>query len=375
MVRVAMLADHPGFDEEIDGGVQAVTRYLCQSIAAISGVELHVIRMRRSSTHPAVIEGRNYALHSLPVARFGTGTAFMQDQINVNRLLDKIRPNVIHSQGAGYYGILAKRTRFPCVVTIHGIPSEEARFERRLQLRLRSQIQGSMGEYYCVRRASHTILVSSYIAEYYDGALKGKRYFIPNPVHAAFFNVARRPRGLRNILFAGRVTALKGVLDLVEAFALMADPLGSRLIIAGATPDKVYLKKVRDRISALGLQDKVDIRGSLNQGQLLSELAECACLALPSYQENAPMVIQEAMASGVPVVASDVGGISSQVEDGATGFLFAPGDRSTLAGLLQSVISDEILIDAFGKAARQKAEIGYQASLVARQTVEVYTEM
>jgi glycosyltransferase involved in cell wall biosynthesis len=123
------------------------------------------------------------------------------------------------------------------------------------------------------------------------------------------------------------------------------------------------------------METAVHIRGVLSTVEVLEELSRCTCLVLPSYQETAPMVIQEAMASGVPVIASNICGIPYQVVDGQTGFLVPPGDVDTLADRLTRIMSDTAMRRNFGLMARKKARSEYRAEQVARKTLEVYRKV
>ena len=87
------------------------------------------------------------------------------------------------------------------------------------------------------------------------------------------------------------------------------------------------------------------------------------------------MVIQEAMASGVPVIASNVGGVKYQLIDGKTGFIFEPGDTDTLAEKLATLLSSQRIQDQFSISAREHALRHFQAASVAMATVDVYRKI
>ena len=110
----------------------------------------------------------------------------------------------------------------------------------------------------------------------------------------------------------------------------------------------------------------------LDRQTLLQEYAECAVLALPSRQENAPMAIIEAMAAGKPVVAARVGGVPDLVREGETGFLFEAGDASGMAHALVRLLTDDGLRTRMGMQARKEARGRFRLEEVARQYREVY---
>jgi glycosyltransferase involved in cell wall biosynthesis len=169
--------------------------------------------------------------------------------------------------------------------------------------------------------------------------------------------------------------ALKGINDLLEAVSRVANLRDTRIVLAGSVADKQYVAELRAQAARLNMADIVEFRGSLRADELLEELARCACLVLPSYQETAPMVIQEAMAARVPVIASNICGIPYQVEEGRTGFLVPAGNVDALAGSLSALLSNAEIREEFGAAARLRAEREYRSAIIARKTIDVYEDI
>ena len=374
VIKVAMIADYPESDRQIDGGVQAVTKYLVDAMAQMPEIELHVLSFKPGKDSAAVKEEQGFVRYLIPYSRLGVITGFRNDQANLNAFLDNIGPDVVHSQGGGHQGILASRTDYPTVVTIHGILTQEIRFLPKFRQRIRTHLQVWLGERRYIRRATHTILISPYVADYYGAALSGKQYLIPNPIDTRFFNVERRETNGR-ILFLGRLCQRKGVKELLRAISGVAKTDDLRVVLAGSLADKKYVSELKADIARAGLTNIVDFRGILDSSEILEELALCACLVLPSYQETAPMVIQEAMACGVPVIASNICGIPHQIDDGKTGFLVPAGHIDVLADKLRTLLSDRALREEFSRAARMRAENEYRATTVARKTISVYEDI
>jgi glycosyltransferase involved in cell wall biosynthesis len=97
-------------------------------------------------------------------------------------------------------------------------------------------------------------------------------------------------------------------------------------------------------------------------------------LAMPSYAAGLPMCLLEAMAAGVPVVASAVGGVPEVVVDGISGFLAAPGDRATLARLVRKLLLDRQAGERVGAAARETVRVRFAPDKALARLEEVYIE-
>jgi glycosyltransferase involved in cell wall biosynthesis len=373
-MKLAMITDYPRAGEPVYGGVQAVSSYLIEALSQIGDLELNVLTFKAGISTAEVELLETHTHYILPFGKYGTLTGFRADQAILNSCLKKIRPDIVHSQGSGHHGILANRSGYPSVVTIHGILTEEARYLASWRRRLRIRAQGWLSDYHCIRQAKNTILISPYVEQFYGGRLAGRRYLIPNPVDPRFFNIDRKEVS-GNILFLGRISSLKGIKDLVCATAKLRNISDLRLRLAGPTSDRGYMNEIESAIRQLDLETVVDFLGNLGPHELLDELSRCACLVLPSYQETAPMVIQEAMAAGVPVIASNICGIPYQVRDGVTGFLFPPGNVNSLAQCLNELLSNPELRDIYGQNGRQFANSYYRSDKVACSTLDVYRDV
>ena len=369
-----MITDHSDQEGKVDGGVQAVTRYLVGAMTNLNEVDLHVISYRYGIDSVQTIEAEGFTKHALPGARFGTVTGYWRDQVTLRESLRSIHPDIVHGQGVGHDGIVAARSRYPSVQTVHGILPEEAKYFTQASRRIRHRLQNRLSEHYCIRHAKHTILISPYVADYWGPRLTGKHYMIPNPIAPRFFKILRNEDNGR-ILFAGRLHRLKGVIDLIRAASTIDKTQQVKIVLAGSLEDRAYVNQLKAEVGRLRMGDNVTFCGVLDDQALHNEFARAALLVLPSYQETAPMVIQEAMACGVPVVATKVGGIAYQVEAGETGYLVNPGDVPALADRLTALLSDETIRKSFGVAAKRRADKEYRAETVAQATLNAYKQI
>jgi D-inositol-3-phosphate glycosyltransferase len=145
------------------------------------------------------------------------------------------------------------------------------------------------------------------------------------------------------LLYVGRLAAIKGLETLLEAMALL--DAGVRLLIIGGDqdePENGRAAALRARATALGLDGRVRFLGAQPQERLRLFYAAADATVMPSYYESFGMVALEAMACGRPVVASRVGGLTTTVRDGVTGYLVPEGDPGMLAERLARVLSDDV---------------------------------
>ncbi len=162
---------------------------------------------------------------------------------------------------------------------------------------------------------------------------------------------AREPGPVR-LLCVGRLTPAKGQLLLLQAAGrLRATGLAFELTIVGDGPDRPTLDRaLRD----LRLSSCVVLAGALNAAEVRAHLARADAFVLPSLAEGIPVVLMEAMASGVACVSCPVNGIPELIEHGVHGLLATPGDVDSLAGELRRLVEDGSLRARLGAAGRAR---------------------
>jgi glycosyltransferase involved in cell wall biosynthesis len=161
------------------------------------------------------------------------------------------------------------------------------------------------------------------------------------------------------ILAVGRLISKKGFADLICACGLIAERGKSfRCEIIGEGPLE---NELRGQIERLNLQNRVALSGAKPQGEVRQRLAAANVFVLPSIidpeggMDNLPTVIMEAMATALPVVSTNIGGIPEMVIENETGFLLEPADASALADAIEKVIDDRVLAQRLGHAGYQRA--------------------
>lgn len=194
---------------------------------------------------------------------------------------------------------------------------------------------------------------------------------IPNPILVPEL-MSLTVRSSLTLLFLGRLGERKGVYDLLRAVSTLVSTFPELRVLLCGDGD---LEAVQTQADALEISGHVELLGWVRGAEKLHLLEQATVYVLPSYNEGLPMSVLEAMAHGLPVVSTPVGGIPEAVSDGMEGFLVPPGDVVGLADRLQRLLSDEQLRTSMGEAARAKVEQCYSAGVVVPQFEALYLEL
>lgn len=167
---------------------------------------------------------------------------------------------------------------------------------------------------------------------------------------------------------AGRITEQKGLEFLIQAALLLRPAFPDlRIVLVGDGHERTALEEqarrigVADRVHFLGVRmDIPDLLGAFD------------LYALPSRWEGLPMAVLEAMAAGLPVVASAVGGLPTAIRHGREGVLVPPEDATALAGALEQVLADPELRSRMGRAARDRYRANFTLEVMARRYEALY---
>jgi D-inositol-3-phosphate glycosyltransferase len=187
----------------------------------------------------------------------------------------------------------------------------------------------------------------------------------------------------RNILFVGRIEPLKGVDTLLQAMALIQERYPEAVenvdvTIIGGDPwsndPDLEMARLQSMREQLGIHDIVTFIGARDQNELPFYYAAAEIVVMPSHYESFGMVALEAMASGTPVIASEVGGLAFLVRDGENGFHVPSRDPEALAERIYELLTNDSCRARLGRNAREHAR-RYAWELVAEQIIAVYAQL
>jgi glycosyltransferase involved in cell wall biosynthesis len=293
---------------------------------------------------------------------------------HLGQIIRRVRPDLVHAHNAKGAAIARMQRissrRTPLVITPHGYAfvGHHARFHQ-VGYRL---VERALSPF-----ATRVLCVCDAEARY--AAQVGSRHRIrvvhngidppaevePDPELSAV-------RGRGQVVTA--VTGLrpgKGNETLVRAFAPIAAARPDvSLVIAGGGPER---PTVEAEIAAAGLQGRVRVPGDVPDVYAL--LAASDIFVGPSWAESFPYSVLQAMALGLPILATDVGGVAEAIEDGRTGLLVPPRDEAALQRRLATLLDDRKMAASLGDAARTRQRERFTLSRMIEGTLRVYAEV
>lgn len=373
-MKIAIVTSFPKDPSTPVGGVEAVSVNLVSALSHFRDLEIHVVTLDSSIKHNQIMLLAGVGVHRIAIqpARSVLLNALTTGRNLVKSYLDELRPDVVHAHDT--YGLMVYGLKVPRIFTIHGFIYGDTLVSGSKLPRLR----GAIWKWIETRGWAdqpHIVSISPYVRERLSGVVKGKIYDIENPIAESFFKVERQER--KGVIFSAAVISpRKNTLALIDAVSLLTgDGFDVRLRLAGKIVEPSYGKALQDRIAADRLSGKVTLLGSIGMEQVQAELSQASVFALVSLEENAPLGIEEAMAVGVPVVASNRCGMPYMVKNGESGYLINPKDPKEIAKALRQILADDRLRKEMGEKSRAIAVERFHPMKVAELTKRIYYEV
>ncbi|MGO2765975.1 MAG: glycosyltransferase family 4 protein [Streptococcus thermophilus] len=335
-MKVLML----GNDPSVKGGITSVISQLLTHDWNSEGIDMKFI--------PTYVETNNVRKIFF----------FAKALRRINKELKTNKPDVVHMH-MSYKGSftrkfflhkLCKKNNIPDIIHLHG--SEFKKWFDESDDKKKEQIQTLLKE-----SAGFIVLGDKWNKAVKEIEPKTNTVVVSNTVHIPDYTVEwKQPF---TILFMGVLIKRKGVADLINAIYLLnkENKLDNvRLVIAGSGAEEAELKAM---CTQLGLDNYIEFAGWTAGEKKEKLFRESQMLVLPSYNEGLPIAILEAISCGMPVVATNVGDISSAVIDGENGYLIEPGDVLAIKQAIEKIVWDPEVFNKMVTASRQLAESGF----------------
>ena len=392
-LRIAMVSEHAsplatlgGVDA---GGQNVHVAELARGMAALGAeVVVHTRRdhpalPRQVRMAPGVTVDHVDAGPPAPVARDDLHPYMDQFAVELRRAWSRRPPDVVHAHFwmSGVAALAAaERWSVPVVQTFHALGTVKRRHQGDKDT---SPPARRLAEASIVRRAVRTVATcTDEVRELLAmGASADRVSVVPCGVDLSLFSpvgpVEPRARDARRIVVVSRLVERKGIGNVVAALAAVPD---AELVVAGGPPaaslgSDAEARRLRRLAQASGVGDRVELRGQVDRGELAALLRSADVVVCVPWYEPFGIVPLEAMACGVPVVASAVGGLVDTVVDGKTGVHVPPRRPDVLGPALAELLAEPARCRRLGAAGGRRARAHYGWRTVAARTLETYAEL
>lgn len=378
MMRVVQIGPYPESADCIKGGVEASVYGLAQEQG--KSMEVHVFDIPRMGIKGTVKQDGSVTVHRF--TNSGKRQVSMSKQ--VGRMIQEIvflKPDICHIHGTNLFAWLMfcglKKENLSVLVTIHGLICVEKLNQLMgcfSLLRLAQYLYQGVVEKKFLRQLPVAVVDTEYVNQMiskYPIGRKPEMHVIPQGISEDFFalNCSKESRVLLSV---GAIGGRKGHLLTLEAFeGLRREGVEAELIVVGTVAEQSYYEKLLKSVSESDYKDSIRIMTNIPKQQLLELYEKAHVFVLHSEEESQGIVFAEAMATGMPIVATQVGGIPWVVRDGRNGLLSEYGNVDAFTDNIQKLMTDTSLWQSMSDTSLKVAE-SYHWYIIKDSIIELY---
>jgi glycosyltransferase involved in cell wall biosynthesis len=339
-------------------------------------ISIEVVTIRKDINH-LIIDDRlfpNVRIHYYPGFKFLPRS--LQDPIIVKKFVKQYDFDIIHSHSPV---ALAKILDFdtPKILTLHGIYWKEKLYVKNLFLRLSFYNYNTYMFKKIFSKVDAFIAISPYVLDEIKSMNISGNYpmifQINNPIDDSFFMNPSNKKTNNIIFHPGVIRSLKNQITSINVINTIKDEIPDlKLILAGSISESKYFKKIHSIVNENNLFNNVEYLGSVSRSEMLDLYSKSSIVYLLSNHEVQPMVVLEAMATGTPVIASNLKSISNLIDDGVTGYLVDPQDKKKIVELTLDLLKNENRRSIMGNQAKEVAKRKFSSDIIAKQTLDMY---
>lgn len=346
---------------------------LSKKLGKCPDIDLHMVTISLAVDEDQVIRKDNITYHvlnvNLPLINRGL---FIYPFVRMVREIRRIRPDIVHGHGTeGPFSLAAVYSGYPNVVSLQGIITEIIKTEPLLKYRLIRVL-----EQHTLRKARAINPKTQFSVNFVRGLLgnTGNTYLIEPPIDEIFWEHDLPPRS-RQLFFVGTLIKRKGIEDWLTVLSLLKKDFPDITGFVIGIGEAGYEQQLRKFAAGLGIESSLFFKGLADHREISTLYAGGGAFCLPTYADNSPNSLMEAMAAGLPVVASDVGEIKNLIAHGSNGFVLPAGDIDGFYTALKRIYSDASFFVSAGKESRRIASSRWLPDTIAEKHVEMYRQV
>ena len=356
--------------------IQVLSRELCNN----ENIDLHLVTVSSAVPKDQTIKKANITYHvlktSLPGVSSGLGFSscyflFLLPVFLMVRRLREIKPDVVHGHGTeGPFSLAAVYSGCRNVVSIQGIITEIVKIAPSMRNKIIQYLERhTLKKAIAINpKTEFSIIFVSRVNP------QARIYFIEAPINHIFWQNHISPP-TRNLFFVGSLIKRKGVEEWLNAFGLLAkhfEDLRGYIVGSGNTNYEGMLKALVD---SRALNGRIEFTGMLKNEKIVELFSKGGVFCLPSYMENSPNTVMEAMAAGLPVVVTKVGNLDRMVEDGQSGFLVERQNVHAITHAVLNIFNNPDFHIRLGQRGRQIASKRWKPDIIAEKHIEMYKDL
>lgn len=377
-MRIVQIGAYPQSRNCIRGGVEASVFGLAQELSKAN--EVHVFDLPRIACPCKTEFDKSVCVHRT----HNKGERLLSTSFQVRTMAEEIvslNPDVCHIHGTNLFSWLMYRTlkkhNMNVMVTIHGLVRVEKLNALKKHFNIKSLAQFIYQGWAEKRLLSHLpvcIVDTDYVKEKVNGypvCHKPIMRVVPQGINEEFFSIHCSVDG-HTLMSVGTIGERKGHMITLKAYELFRRMGGEAdLVIAGASSDKKYLGQLRRAIENSKYSGRIKLCTDISNEELKKLYQKAHLFVLHTQEESQGIVFAEAMAVGLPVVSTLVGGVPYVVKQGDTGLLSKYGDVDAFANNIHSLMVDDSKWHAMSEASLREAH-DYHWHIIGDKVMELY---
>lgn len=368
-IKIVWLAPYP-LDQIKDLKLKKVVKgngmwllNLASEIKKRSDIDFHVITFTAQiSTDLQIIDdGITYHVlkYQLPFTNKGFPYFFRTDILfwyyplvgRMIKLLDQLKPDLIHAHGTeSCYALAANRyEKCPSIISIQGIIGEYVKISPSVEFKLQKFIEKNT-----IRNGINFGCRTDWDKKFVISINSNANIiYLPEAIGSCFYEREWNGIGSNSITFVGSIIERKGVADLIRTCKNIKRKFPDLILNLIGTGKPDYIAHLKELVDQYGLTKNVIWHGSCSSERIAEILQSTTVFVLPTYSDNSPNSLCEAMAAGVPSVAYSSGGVPSLINNNVDGFLIETGDEDILGDTICRIMDDSELQLQISSSARK----------------------